>query len=227
MKIVSKGGSMSTFNERLEKALKSKDMTNSELAKKVSVSRQAVTRWLNEGVIPENKTVIAIAEAVDVPAGYLLFGEEGSLNSVEDDDYVCIPVLDVYGGCYPAGRYNSLAVMVSMIRVAKEWVLARSKSPNFSKLHIINAYGDSMKPNIDEGDFVIVDTSKNELIGDGVYAIQSGGNTFIKRVQRQINGSILLLSDNPLYKPYEVPVEELDSLTIVGKCIIVCNAREL
>ena len=84
-----------------------------------------------------------------------------------------------------------------------------------------------MKPNIDEGDFVIVDTSKNELIGDGVYAIQSGGNTFIKRVQRQINGSILLLSDNPLYKPYEVPVEELDSLTIVGKCIIVCNAREL
>ena len=84
-----------------------------------------------------------------------------------------------------------------------------------------------MKPLIDKGDFVIVDTSKNNLMGDGVYVVQSGDNIFIKRVQHQINGRILFLSDNPLYKPYEVSSEEMDRLRIIGKCIIVCNARDL
>ena len=84
-----------------------------------------------------------------------------------------------------------------------------------------------MKPLIDDGDFVIVDTSKTELLGDGVYVIQAGGQTFIKRIQRQINGSLLLISDNPAYKPYEITQDEASNVQIIGKAIIACNAKEI
>lgn len=199
-----------------------------EIADATGVTKAAVAYWVKEK-LPTGEKLEALCKFLGVEPSYLQYGISGSAGgSIEvDEDTVSIPVLDVSGGCWPAGRNNHIVTMVSMIRVAKEWILARAVAPNFSKLHIINAFGDSMKPLIDEGDFVIVDTSKNELMGDGVYVVQSGENTFIKRVQRQINGRILLLSDNPLYKPYEVPPEEMDTLRIIGKCIIVCNAKDL
>lgn len=216
------------FAQRLTKIFEEREITQQEAADKVGVRRQAVARWLNGTSEPEREKVIALSEFLNLPPAYIMFGEEGAFDSVEiDDDTIAIPVLSVEGGCWPCGRENSVVNMVRMLRVAKEWIISRSAAANLQKLHIINAYGDSMKPLIDEGDFVIVDTSKNELMGDGVYVVQSGENTFIKRVQRQINGRILLLSDNPLYKPYEVPPEEMDTLRIIGKCIIVCNAKDL
>lgn len=220
---------MSTvFSERLAKIFAEKDITQQEAANKVGVTRQAISRWLNGTSEPEREKIIALSEFLNLPPAYLMFGEDGRFDSIEvDDDTIAIPVLDVEGGCWPSGRSNPLVCMVRMIRVAKEWILARAASANLSKLHIINAYGDSMAPLIDEGDFLIVDTSKTTLYGDGIYAIQAGEDTFIKRVQKQIDGSILLLSDNPKYRPYEVPAEDREKLKIIGKCIIVCNAKEI
>lgn len=216
------------FAQRLTKIFEEREITQQEAADKVGVRRQAVARWLNGTSEPEREKVIALSEFLNLPPAYIMFGEEGAFDSVEiDDDTIAIPVLSVEGGCWPSGRENSVVNMVRMLRVAKEWIISRSAAANLQKLHIINAYGDSMSPLIDEGDFLIVDTSKKTIIGDGVYAIQAGEDTFIKRVQKQIDGSILLLSDNPLYKPYEVPPEEMDTLRIIGKCIIVCNAKDL
>ncbi len=220
---------MSTsFSERLSLLFKERDITQQEAAEKVGVSRQAVARWLNGSSEPERDKVIALAEYLQLPPAYLMFGEDGAFNSFEiDDNTVAIPVLDVQGGCWPSGRINPCLTMIRMLRVAKEWLLSRAPNPNFNTLHVITAYGDSMAPLVDDGDFLIIDTSKKHYVGDGVYAIQAGEDTFIKRIQKQIDGSILLISDNPKYPPYKVPVESLNTFSIIGKCIIACNAREI
>ena len=142
-------------------------------------------------------------------------------------DMISIPVLDVQGGCWPAGRENTVVSMVMLLKVMKDWVLSRCPNANLFKLHIINAFGDSMEPTIKEGDFIIVDTSKTNVAADGIYAIQAGQETFIKRIQRQIDGSVLLLSDNPHYQPYKVPPEDRETMKIIGKCIINCKAEDL
>lgn len=203
-------------------------LTYTEIANAVGVTKAAVASWVNKGILPQGEKLAALCDFLKVEPSYLQYGIIGKPGgSIEtSDDMVSIPVLDIEGSC-GGGRINLMTHMVNMIQVAKSWILARAVSPNFRCLHIINAYGDSMKPLIDDGDFVIVDTSKTELLGDGVYVIQAGDQTFIKRIQRQINGSLLLISDNPAYKPYEITQDEASNVQIIGKAIIACNAKEI
>lgn len=223
----------SSFSERLANIFRERDITQQEAAQKVGVSRQAIARWLNGSSEngssePERAKIVALAEFLRLPPAYLMFGESGAFDSVElNDNMISIPVLDVQGGCWPAGRENTVVSMVMLLKVMKDWVLSRCPNANLFKLHIINAFGDSMEPTIKEGDFIIVDTSKTNVAADGIYAIQAGQETFIKRIQRQIDGSVLLLSDNPHYQPYKVPPEDRETMKIIGKCIINCKADEL
>ena len=212
----------------LKQIIDERRLTYAEIARAVGVTKAAVAYWA-KGNLPQGQNLEQLCKFLNVEPSYLQYGITGEPGgSIEiDDEMVSIPVLDIQGACGTDGRINLLKHMVTMIQVAKSWILARCIAPNFKALHIINAYGDSMRPLIEDGDFVIVDTSKRELIGDGVYVIQANNDTFIKRVQRQINGSILLISDNPRYKPYEIPPDELDTVRIIGKAIIACNAREI
>ena len=212
----------------LREIIDERRLTYTEIANAVGVTKAAVAYWA-KGNLPQGEKLAALCDFLKVEPSYLQYGITGTPGgSIEtDNDMVSIPVLDIQGACGTDGRINLLSHMVKMIQVAKSWILARCVAPNFKALHIINAYGDSMKPLIDDGDFVIVDTSKRELLGDGVYVIQAGNDTFIKRIQKQINGSLLLISDNPAYKPYEISKEEVESVQIIGKAIIACNAREI
>ena len=218
-----------TFSERFSQICKERDLTQLEISNKIGVSRQAVARWLNGSAEPDKEKILALSDFLNLPPGFLMFGEEGAFDSVEvDEDTISIPVLDIKGSCGPKGHINTpWTEMVKMIRVAKAWILARTKAPNFKCLHIITADGDSMDPTISDGDFVIVDTSKNHINSDGIFIIQSGDDTFIKRVQRNINGSLLLISDNPKYHPFEVGPENRDSMRVIGRCLIACKANEL
>lgn len=215
------------FSERLSACMEHKHMSKSDLARKVGVARQSVTLWTTKNVVPELKTVVALSEALDVPPGYLVFGDSGTYNSIADDDTVAIPMLDIEGSCGTKEIAGHLITMVKLLVVAKEWILQRVGHANFKQLRIITARGDSMEPGIKSGDILIVDASKNSIEEDGIYAVQSEGNVFVKRVQMHLDGRLFFLSDNKKYEPMEVPRERIDSVTILGKCIITCNAREL
>ena len=193
-----------SFSDRLNKIFQERGINQTEAARKIGVSRQAIARWLKGTAEPERDKVIALAEFLELSPAYLMFGNAVSSDSLQIDDD-----------------------MVRLLRVAKQWIFANCANAKLNKLHIINAFDDSMKPTIGKGDLIIVDTSKTMIVGDGIYAIQAGDDTFIKRVQRQVDGSVLLLSDNPHYQPYKVPPEDRETMKIVGKCIINCKAEEL
>lgn len=215
------------FSERLKMCMHRKGLSNSDLARKLGVARQTVSLWTTKNVIPELKTIVALAEILEVTPGYLLFGERGMYNSVSDENTVAIPVLDIEGSCGPQEIAGHLATMVKLLVVTKEWILQRVRQANFKQLRIITARGDSMEPGIKSGDILIVDASKNTIEEDGIYAVQSEGNIFVKRIQMHLDGRLFFLSDNKKYEPMEVPRERIDTVTILGKCIITCNAREL
>ncbi|MBK8671346.1 MAG: LexA family transcriptional regulator [Saprospiraceae bacterium] len=76
--------------------------------------------------------------------------------------------------------------------------------------------GDSMEPSLYAGDKVVCSfidnnnfysSARNNL----VYVIVMDGSLVVKRIQNKVkeNGSILLMSDNSYYKPYEVHVDEI------------------
>lgn len=70
---------------------------------------------------------------------------------------------------------------------------------------------------------MIVDSSVKTITADAVYAIQYAGSVFIKRVQSHPDGTVLLISDNEVYKP--IVVNNPETLTVVGRCVLSFSVR--
>ena len=64
------------FNERIISARKAKGYSQEDLADIVNVSRQAVSKWETGDAMPDMEKCIALCEALDLSAEYLLLGKE-------------------------------------------------------------------------------------------------------------------------------------------------------
>lgn len=68
------------FYEKLQKLRKEKTMTQEELAERLDVSRQAVSKWESDRTMPETDKIIQIANLFGVSLDYLLKDEEQKNN---------------------------------------------------------------------------------------------------------------------------------------------------
>lgn len=88
--------------------------------------------------------------------------------------------------------------------------------------YAVRAVGDSMLTTIADGDLVICDTSKPPS-NTRIVHYTFDGDSGIKRINRQSDGSILLLPDNTSCedcKPIMIPLERADELYI-ARCVQV------
>ena len=77
--------------------------------------------------------------------------------------------------------------------------------------------GDSMEPTIKRTDVVFIDTRRQGIEPDGIWAVDYGLGRTLKRinVRRTPNGPVwVLTSDNPIYEPQECSPEEV---TVFGR----------
>lgn len=65
-----------TFGHRVYKLRKKHNLTQEELAVKVSYSSQIITKWEHNDCYPAVETIIDIAKLFHVSIDYLLTGEE-------------------------------------------------------------------------------------------------------------------------------------------------------
>ena len=74
-----------TFGEKLLRLRKEGGLSQEELAERLSVSRQAVSRWENEGILPDCGNLLEISRLFGVSADYLLhddYQSDGDLPAV-------------------------------------------------------------------------------------------------------------------------------------------------
>lgn len=71
------------IGEQIKTARKAKDVSQEELAVRLGVVRQTVSKWENEMSVPDADVLIQIAELLDVPVSQLL-GIEPESGSVQD-----------------------------------------------------------------------------------------------------------------------------------------------
>ena len=74
----------------------------------------------------------------------------------------------------------------------------------------------AMLPTFPQGSELTIDTSQTAIIDGKIYEIQSGGLSFIRRIYRQIDGSLKIVCDNP---EFESAIVSSDSVQIVGRVI--------
>lgn len=72
-----------TVGDRIQNLRKTKGMSQEELADKVGVSRQAVSKWESEQATPDLEKVVIMSELFEVTTDYMLKGIE----PVKTDDH--------------------------------------------------------------------------------------------------------------------------------------------
>lgn len=118
-----------TFGEKLQKLRRQAGMSQEELAERLSVSRQAVSRWELEGALPDAGKIVSLSRIFSVTTDYLLKDEVEFPEPAEPPSEPAPPVLQkqpvgnglLIASCITGGLgalgFLVIAVLSSMIEV--------------------------------------------------------------------------------------------------------------
>jgi len=101
----------------------------------------------------------------------------------------------------------------------KEWLL---KKGNPHKMVLMDIFGNSMEPELRDGDTVLIDLSKNEILAGAMYAIGVDDTVRVKRVEK-LPDKLVLISENNRYSPEYIQGDEINNIRILGKVIWICR----
>jgi phage repressor protein C with HTH and peptisase S24 domain len=187
-----------------------------DLARAVGVSDNAIYKWVSGRGQPSMVSLVNLARAARVSVEWLATGQEAGAKDTRDSEageYTYLPRHLVRA---QAGRVAMQSPqIVDYIAPKSEWLMRRLGAEP-KNLILMEVVGDAMSPTIDEGDLALVDLRELRYRYDGIYALRSGGEIALKRLQRRPDGRLTIHSDNPNYEPAIVTSE---SITVLGRVI--------
>lgn len=195
------------------KALRTeKKYSQQKLATLLRVSRSTVAMWESGASQPDNDALLKIANIFDTSVDYLLGREVSSTNqdSPPRQKGVRIPIL----GYVPAGiPIEAIEDILGYEEITPE--MARNGQHFALKIK-----GDSMIPDIKDGDIVIVRMQPDVESGETAIVQINGDEATCKRVVKHKTG-ISIVANNPAYESRFFTNEEIMELpvTVVGKIV--------
>ena len=136
-----------------------------------------------------------------------------------DSNMVSIQQVDYSGSCgFGVMNFEDFPE-IRTLEVTPAWFNKNFSFYNPRDIKIITALGDSMEPEIRDGDAVFIDITDRETLRDGIYLLVVDGEAYIKRVQKLIGKKIALLSTNKAYKDIEVNLDSDIEIRVLGRVI--------
>jgi phage repressor protein C with HTH and peptisase S24 domain len=227
------GAERSAFVRRLQTILTHWPSAD-RLARAMGVSPSAFRKWLKGEAEPSRERLVALARAAGVSVAWLAEGEGPSPvfeapsgmrrrprapqpeASLDPAQFVLLPK-------HPEAAAAGAATPptppeAGFIALRHDWVRsACGVDPENLLLEL--AAGDSMLPTIRHGDTMLVDTGDRGVGTFGIYVLEIDGQRLVKRVQRKHDGSLVLISDNPVYQPDVVGKAEAAGVTVIGRVV--------
>ncbi len=108
--------------------------------------------------------------------------------------------------------------LVDHLAFKREW-LESGLEVDPASLLLVRVVGDSMDPTISDGDLVLADTSNPRIVDNAIYVLAVGGDLLVKRIQKRLDGTVIVLSENPVYPPEEIRPDQKSVFNIVGRVI--------
>ena len=134
-----------------------------------------------------------------------------------EGEYVLVPRYDVRASAGGGAVVHSEQV-VDHLAFKADWVRNRL-GINPAHLLLLEAVGDSMEPTISDGDLLLVSTNEPRIRDNAIYALNVSGDLMVKRVQKRLDGTLVVSSDNPRYRPEEVAPRDSDILRVIGQVL--------
>ena len=192
------------FGEKLRSLRKEHGMTQVDLANALDLDKSSIDKYESAGIIPSVDTLQKISALFNVSIDYLLNAPFGDINNVMNVEII---------GTVVAGRDG----------IATYEFLGISQAININnkdEYKYLKVRGDSMAPQILEGDLALVRLQPDIDSGDLAVVIIGGEEGVIKKVQKTDN-SISLISFNPMYDTRVFIGKDMEQLQIFGKVVKV------
>jgi phage repressor protein C with HTH and peptisase S24 domain len=225
--------------ERLRAARKERGLSLQKLASKVGLKYQTL-QGLESGLSQGSKHIVKIAKALDVSPDWLLSGygrgpfdaghqiaklAEASMqkggNTVVDivgKTYASIGQFDVAFSAGPGSLIENDPEPMGYQLFEVQWLRKFSITPP-DQLVVVRVSGDSMKPTLEDGDWVLVDLAQRRISREGIYALRVFDDAWVKRISLNIgNKTVRIISDN-----VAIPMQEIGEgdLNILGRVVAI------
>ena len=201
------------------------------LARATGVSPSAFRKWLKGEAEPSRDRLVALAGTAGVSVAWLAQGEGPEPDLVSLDarargssdgpgaDKAQFHLLPKVPEAAAAGSgQQSTSGATEFIGFRHDWLRATFKREPHDII-LETAIGDSMEPQIGNGDLLLVDTTDQTVRNFGIYVLEVKAERLVKRVQRTFDGSLILISDNGHYQPEMIRADIAPEVRIVGRVI--------
>ncbi|MBG0789500.1 MAG: helix-turn-helix transcriptional regulator [Desulfovibrionaceae bacterium] len=122
--------------------------------------------------------------------------------------------------CAGGGSFETDGQVEGYYSFRSEWLHGRGNPTNMVLMEVV---GNSMEPEIREGDMVLIDQSRSDVLSGGIYAVGVEDTVMVKRVER-LPGTLVLRSDNVDYSPIHLSGDELENVRVIGR--VLWSSRE-
>ena len=192
--------------ELVKKLTEEQNMSMSELGRRVGIAKSAISRYFNgTRELPLNK-IGDFASVLHTTPDYLL----GIDYEPPKPQGLKIPVLGTVAAGIPISAVEDI---LDYEEVPQSW-------ENQGEFFGLRIKGDSMQPEINDGDTVIVRQQSTANNGDVVIALVNGDDATCKKFEKLDNG-IMLISNNSSYSPMYFSNEEVATkpVVIIGRVV--------
>lgn len=212
----------STKGERIKKLRSACNLTQTELANKIGVSKQTLYKYENNIItnIPSDKIEL-LALFLNTSEAYLMGWAKDSLS--KDSSIFDIPGIMPLPKTYTVPLLGNIACgdpILAEQNIA-DWVPVPDSVKNAD--FALTCQGDSMiNARIFDGDIVYIRQQSD--VDDGeIAAVLIGEEATLKRVYK-MPGRLQLRAENPSFPPINLEGEDLENVRILGKAVAFTSA---
>ena len=201
--------------ERISQALRLRGMRQIDLSEKTGISKGSISQYVSGKFDPKQTNLYLMAKALRVRPDWLM-GLDGPMEEAPVIDV--IPIRDTLR--VPIlGKVAAGEPIYADGNIEGELMVDPALAPG-CHLFALRVKGDSMSPQILDGDIIIVREQCEVDDGDIVVATVNGGEGCVKRLKMYAH-AISLVSVNPAYEPMYFGEEDVINLPvrIMGKVL--------
>ncbi|WP_314161217.1 S24 family peptidase [uncultured Gemella sp.] len=209
---------MATSTERINQIMKEKKLRQIDvlnLAKpfqqkyNIKFSKSHLSQYVNGKSNPDNKKIFLLSKVFGITEAWLLGYNVPRYERIENTgpqtpQGLKIPVLGTVAAGIPISAVEEI---LDYEEVPQSW-------KNQGEFFGLRIKGDSMKPDINHGDTVIVRKQSTANNGDVVITLVNGDEVTCKKFEKLDNG-IILISNNSEYSPMYFSNEEVVTKPVV------------
>ena len=211
------------FESFLRRVFEATGMSSqAELAAALNINRSAITQARKKNAIPD-KWILHLYKSFGLNPDWVETGLGPTfLNQPSESDFFFEEIPKVRARlCAGGGSFEVGSEIEGYYAFRKDWLSMKGSK---AKMVLMDIFGNSMEPEIKDGDTILIDESQKDILAGAIYAVGVDDTIMVKRLEKHPN-KLVLLSDNRDYSPVYLQGSEIESARIIGKVIWIC--REL